>query len=417
MFKKTRLRIFALIVAAATVIILLMLSVIYIANNRSRFERDTSLLEQYVQNEFREEREPHPDSDTEQGQKKGKHGSAEEHDKMLSVSTFYSVVYDNQEVSKVSNKGGALYSEQEILDIADSILASGKSSGTYNKTPFLVQTEGSKTIVALIDNTMEKNNSDRLFSISLLVGASSWVVILLLSWFLSKVIVNPLEQSDAKQKQFISDAGHELKTPISVISANADLLSAEIGENKWLANIQYENERMSNLIKQLLILASAENMQKTMERLDFSHLVSGDALPFESVAFENGLTLRMDIEDGVFLVGNSPQLSQLVSIFMDNAIEHGKDGKEITVKLQASKHHAVFSVINSGQAIPDGIKDRLFERFYRVDEARTDSSGHYGLGLAIAKAIVCAHGGSIDVKCEDGLVEFSASIPQNTSNH
>ena len=176
---------------------------------------------------------------------------------------------------------------------------------------------------------------------------------------------------------------------------------------------------MGNLVKQLLELVRAENMQQAKQLLDFSWLVSGGTLPFESVAFESGLTLTLEIEDGIFVNGNQSQLSQLISILIDNAISNSDCGKEIFVKLHSSKHHAVLSVINSGQPIPDDVKARLFERFYRVDEARTDDVGHYGLGLAIAKAVVTAHGGKIELNCFDGLIEFKAIIPivQKKADH
>lgn len=409
MFKKIRLQIFALIMAAATVIITLMLSVIYVANSHYSFERSISLLESYAESSGGNFR---PDFELLPERPGMRPGLWDNHNKMFRLSTFYSVFYNsNGEVTRVNSNGGMLYSEQEILEIADRILAGGKKSGIYNKIPFLVKSGSGGTIVAMIDNTMESDNSGRLFAYSLLVGITGWVVILVLAWFFSKKIVSPLEESDRKQKQFISDAGHELKTPVSVISANADLLSAEIGENKWLANIQYENERMGNLVKQLLALVRAENMQQAKQRLDFSRLVSGGTLPFESVAFEHGLMLTSEIEDGIFVDGNQSQLSQLVSILIDNAISHGGQGKEVSVKLHSSKHHAVLSVINSGQPIPDDVKPQLFERFYRADEARTDDTGHYGLGLAIAKAVVTAHGGKIELNCFDGLIEFKAVLP------
>lgn len=411
MFKKTRLRIFALIMAVATVIIISMLSVIYIANSYYSFERGISLLESYMESDVYN---PRPNMESPQvhtGMRQG--GMKDDHNKMFRLSTFYSVFFDqNGKAVKINCDGGILYSEQEILEIADSIVSNGRIRGVYNHMPYLVRSDGNGMIVALIDNTMEMDNSNRLFTYSLIVGVSGWVVILVLSWFFSKRIVNPLEQNDVKQKQFISDAGHELKTPISVISANADLLSREIGENKWLSNIQYENERMGNLVRQLLELVRAENMQQTKERLNFSRLVSGGTLPFESVAFESGLLLNTDIEEDVFVSGNQNQLSQLVSILIDNAISHGKQGKEVAVKLNSSKHFAVFSVTNSGEPISEDAKSRLFERFYRADEARTDDFGHYGLGLAIAKAVVTAHGGKIEINCFDGLIEFKIFIPK-----
>ncbi len=410
MFKKTRLRIFALIMAVATVIITLMLSVIYIANSYYSFERGISLLESYMESS---EKNYHPDLAF-APERPGIHpGIKDDRNKMFQLSTFYSVFYNqNGDVTRINSNGGVLYSEQEILETANRILSVGKERGIYSKMPFLVKSGDGGTIVALIDNTMESDNSGKLFTYSLLTGCVGWTVILILAWIFSKKIVNPLEESDKKQKQFISDAGHELKTPVSVISANADLLSSEIGENKWLANIQYENERMGNLVKQLLELVRAENMQQAKEQLDFSRLVSGGTLPFESIAFESGLTLTSEIEDGIFVNGNQNQLSQLVSILIDNAISHSDDGKEISIKLHSSKHHAVLSVINSGQPISDDVKARLFERFYRADEARTDDTGHYGLGLAIAKAVVTAHGGKIELNCFDGLIEFQAVIPK-----
>lgn len=221
-----------------------------------------------------------------------------------------------------------------------------------------------------------------------------------------------MEQNDIKQKQFISDAGHELKTPISVISANAELLLRETGENKWLSNIRYENERMGNLVKQLLELSRTENTVPETENLDFSRLISGGVLPFESVAFEKEILINTDISENIFVSGDRNKLSQLISILVDNAISHSK-GKEITVKLSETKSAAVLSVINVGEPISAEVKERMFERFFRADEARTDDNGHFGLGLSIAKAIVGNHKGKIDVNCYNGLVEFKVTIPKN----
>lgn len=411
MFKKTRLRILALIMAAATVIITLMLTVIYIANWNYSFQRSISLLESYAEsndNGFRPEFGAFPE-------RPGPHpGQKDDHNTMFRLSTFYSVQYDaNAEVLRVDCAGGYLYSETEILRIADSILSEGKTRGIYGQMPFLVRSDGRGTLVALLDNTMERDNSGRLFEHSLIVGILGWLAVLILSWFFTKRIVNPLEQNDIRQKQFISDAGHELKTPIAVISANAELLSMEIGENKWLSNIRYENERMGNLVRQLLELVRAENTQQTKEHLDFSRLVSGGVLPFESVAYEKGLLLTTDIRDGISVDGSRNQLNQLVSILVDNAIAHGEQGKPVTVKLDSEKRYVVLSVVNSGQPIPEDVKERLFERFYRGDASRSDEAGHYGLGLAIAKAIVTAHGGRIELNCGSGLVEFRVLLPES----
>ena len=202
-----------------------------------------------------------------------------------------------------------------------------------------------------------------------------------------------------------------MKTPVSVVNANAELLSREIGENQWLANIQYENERMGKLITQLLDLARTENVTPQMEYVDLSHLIDGEALPFEGVAFEKGLTLRENITGGLRVYGNSTQLKQLVSIFLDNAIRHGTGGKDSWLNLTKERGHAKLSVINVGDEILEEQRAQLFERFYRVDSARNGEDKHYGLGLAIAQAITEAHHGKIEVLCYAGLVEFRAIFP------
>ena len=225
-----------------------------------------------------------------------------------------------------------------------------------------------------------------------------------------------MEENYKRQKQFVSDAGHELKTPVAVVNANVELLSREIGENQWLSNIQYENERMSGLISQLLELARTENVKVPMETLDFSHLVLGEALPFETVAYENGLQLETDIAEGILLCGNDLQLKQLASILIDNAIRHSANGKAVVLRLRKEKNHAVFSVVNDGEQIPPEQQKHLFDRFYRGDESRTDDR-HYGLGLAIAKAIAGSHHGTIQVLCARGKVEFLVRLPLPSRNH
>lgn len=410
MFKKTRLRIFGLIMAAATLVITLMLSVIYIANVNNGFERSISLIESYIENydnDFRLNTGIIPERPN------FRPGMKDDHGKMFKLSTFYSVLYDqNGAATKINCNDGLLYSEDEVLEMANSVIKTNKSQGTYNKMPFLVKEVDKGIIVVFIDNTVEADSSDKLFDNSLTVGLSTWGVIFILAWFLSKKIVYPLEQNDIKQKQFISDAGHELKTPISVISANAELLLRETGENKWLSNIRYENERMGNLVKQLLELSRTENTVPETENLDFSRLISGGVLPFESVAFEKEILINTDISENIFVSGDRNKLSQLISILVDNAISHSK-GKEITVKLSETKSAAVLSVINVGEPISAEVKERMFERFFRADEARTDDNGHFGLGLSIAKAIVGNHKGKIDVNCYNGLVEFKVTIPKN----
>ena len=169
-------------------------------------------------------------------------------------------------------------------------------------------------------------------------------------------------------------------------------------------------QRMGGLIRQLLDLSRAESAGQPMEQVDFSRVATGEELAFEAFAFDHGKTIQSDIEDGVRLTGDPMQLTQIVSILLDNAVRHAA-GSDISLTLKRHGHEAVLAVINDGDAIPPDKLEHLFDRFYRVDEARTDDGHHYGLGLSIAKAIAEKHGGSITVSCHDGKVRFAVSLP------
>ncbi len=190
------------------------------------------------------------------------------------------------------------------------------------------------------------------------------------------------------------------------------MLSREIGENQWLSNIQFENARMAILIKQLMELAKTDQIASMMNHVNFSRVVIGELLLFESAAFEKGLSLDYGmITKNVFVCGNAEQLGRLVSILLDNAITHCKEKGKITVTMAVKHGKAHLLVTNEGQEIPKEQYDLIFERFYRVDFARTGGDNHYGLGLAIAKSIVLVHHGNISVSCKNGLITFSVMIP------
>ena len=330
------------------------------------------------------------------------------------LSTFYSVaIADDGQILATNLGNRELYNEATLEKYATDILKNGKIKGIKGSLVYLVVPKSGYVLVAFMDNTVIQDSMSTLFRYTLVFGSIALVVMFFLSRYLAKRIVDPLEKSYLKQKQFISDAGHELKTPVSVVNANAEILQREIGENVWLSNIQYENERMGKLVGQLLELARTEDVKPQMEHLDLSRLVAGGVLPFESVAFENGLLLNTQIADGITVMGNSTQLSQLVSILVDNAIQHGQRGKDVLVSLASNRSSIILSVINGGEPIPQNKTDLLFERFYRADEVRTGTDDHYGLGLAIAKAIVEAHKGKIEVCCYNGLVEFRVTISRS----
>ena len=391
------------------------LSVILLASYREIRHRDFEMLERYVEI-YTLERQPGtltppdfgPGNQSPPGQ--GDFSPDERSDYQLS--TFYSVALsEDGTVLAVDNGVRGLYDEDKLVEIARKLLEEARSSGRLDNMSYMISVRSGYTLVAFIDNTIIDASMKMLLRNVLIVGGAAIVVLFFVSIVLSKKIIRPLEENDKQQKQFISDAGHELKTPVAVISTNAELLSRELGENEWLANIQYENDRMGDLVKQLLDLSKAESTETPMETVDFSRIITGEVLAFESVAFDQGKMIQSDIDEGIHVVGNQIQLTQLISILLDNAVRHGA-GSEIELSLKRQGHSAVFNIANDGDEIPPEKLEHLFDRFYRVDEARNSESHHYGLGLSIAKAVVEKHGGSIVVSSRNGKVRFTVSIPE-----
>lgn len=414
MFKKSRLKIVAAIMSVLVILWVGTLGVIYASSYIEMKKQNEQMLqahsEMYELPKTFDEEKP-PSRPFHEGDHRFK-PDFDPQSPMFQLSTFYtvSISYDGK-ILEIKNDQPTVYTDNDLERLARKIINSRKDTGTVDNLAFYKTDKDGYILVAFMDNTVINEGAMTLFRYTLIFGGFALVLFFFLSVFLAKKIVNPLEESYHKQKQFISDAGHELKTPVSVVSANAELLSREIGDNKWLQNIQYENERMGTLVDQLLQLARTENVIPQMAHLDFSRLVAGELLPFESVAFEKGLTLNSNITSDIAVEGNSTQLKQIVSILLDNAIRHSKDKGEVYLSLTKEHGIAKLSVINKGDKIPAEQREQIFERFYRADTVRNSEDKHYGLGLAIAKAIVTSHKGRIEVHCYDGFVEFKVQIP------
>jgi len=414
MFNKSRKKIVAAIMSILVLLWVGTLGVIYASSYFEMKKQNEQMLHAHAQmynlpNAFDQMMPPNgPRPDGNPGFKPG----FDPESPKFQLSTFYSVAVSYKgEILEIKNDSPMVYASDDLAQMAKNIIKDGKSTGTKDNLTFLKTDKNGYALVVFMDNTVVNESAMTLFRYTLIFGSAALVLFFFLSVFLARKIVAPLEESYQKQKQFISDAGHELKTPVSVVNANAELLSRQIGDNQWLSNIQYENQRMGVLVTQLLELARTESVTPQTERTDFSRLVAGEALPFESVAFENGLTLDTNIAPGITVDGNSAQLKQLTAILLDNAIRHSHQKSAVRLSLTRNHSTAVLSVINKGDEIPPEQKEQLFERFYRADPARSGEDQHYGLGLAIAKAIVNAHHGHIEVNCYNGLVEFHVRMP------
>ena len=207
-----------------------------------------------------------------------------------------------------------------------------------------------------------------------------------------------------RQKQFVWDASHELKTPLAVISANAELLEGETGPSEWLGYIRSEVDRTNRLVQNLLTLARMDqgSVQAQMADFDLSKAVLSVALPFESTVYEAGKTMDTDVPDGIVCHGDAEMIRQLCVILLSNALKYSDEHGEIALTLRRQGRFCALSVRNSGEPIAPADRERIFDRFYRADTSRNREAGGSGLGLAIAKNIVEAHQGRIAVESSAG---------------
>ena len=319
----------------------------------------------------------------------------------------------------IMNDVKPVMSDEALKNLAAQLMTGGKRRGISGRMIYRIASEetSGRSYVAMMDNTLIDSSMKTLIMNTVVFGAVALIILFFVSLKASKEIMKPVEDTYQKQKQFISDAGHELKTPISAVGANAEILQREIGNNRWLDNILYENRRMKELVTGLLDLSRTENMEAVHTDVDLSRIVTGGILPFDSVAFERGLLLESEIEQDIHVEGDPNQLGQLVATLLDNAVSHAEKTQnanesagKILVTLHEEDKCAVLMVSNPGKEIPAEERNRIFERFYRTDSSR-ELNGHYGLGLAIAKAVVTAHEGEIKVECDNGITTFIVRIP------
>ena len=308
-----------------------------------------------------------------------------------------------------------LQDEDTLLPLVTAALSADADSGVLPAQHMrYFRLEGALTVrIAFMDSTFEQATLRSLVRVCLLIGAAALLVLFGLSWLLSGFVTRPVARTWQNQQQFLSDASHELKTPLTVILSSADLLktSAQPEQRQYVDNISVESRRMKALVEDMLTLSRTESGRAApFAPLDLSDLVTDAALRFEPVAFEAGHPLQYDIQNGASLSGDRQQLDQLLDILLDNAVKYAAEDAPIRLTLDISGKNAVLAVENPGDPIPPDKLPHLFDRFYRLDDARTGAGG-FGLGLAIAQQIVRRHKGAITAASDARATRFTVTLP------
>lgn len=325
----------------------------------------------------------------------------------INIEGVYNVLIENSKIVQNSNA-------EDINEYALKVSRKNSNKGIIGKYIYKIRRINNATMrITFIENEQAILHIRIMIISSIAVSIISIIIIYIVSKRLSKIIVKPVQETLEKQKQFISDASHELKTPLAVIEANADVIENEIGMNKWIKYIQNEIDSMNNLISELLLLAKVENVNSVKEysELNLSMEVELIISMFESVAYEKQIRIKSDIAKDIKMNGNKEDVEHIVSTLIDNAIKHTEPHNEVFIVLKKEKNEIILEVKNMGKPIPENEREKIFERFYQIDKARNRKEKRYGLGLSIAKSVVEKYNGKIESLYKNNLTIFRVSIP------
>lgn len=330
---------------------------------------------------------------------------------------YFTVTYSVDNHIKVNVEHIASIDEGKAVAMADIVKLSEQKTGEYGNYRYRVSDDN--YMVVFVDYTYEYNAVDLLTAALALLAVIFILMITVLFWFLSRRIVKPFEENSRMQKQFITDASHELKTPIAIISANAEVLAYKNGESEWLNNITSQVTRMSELVGELLTLNRLEEVDEIsdIEPVNLTEMTQAVCADFEEVFRSKNVRTNYEIQPDVTINGNTDQLKRLVSVLVENASKYTSEDGELHIVLKKELRYTTLSVYNTCKVDKDADYQHLFDRFYRPDSSRTSSTGGHGIGLSIAKRIAVLHGGSIEaVPSEDGLT-FTVKLSNKLRIH
>lgn len=334
----------------------------------------------------------------------------------LYESRYFTVVIDDYgNVLNVNTGRIEAINDDSAVKYARKIIRRNKEKGFINDYRYSSKHENGEYNMIFLDCGRRLKSYYDFLQISILFAVAGLAVSFCVISIFAGKIIKPIAESYDKQKQFITDAGHEIKTPLTIINANIDILEAEIGENESLTDISQQTRRLRSLTDDLVLLARIEEQESTMPKIDFpvSEVVTETIMPFKNIALQQNKKMFCNIQPMVSAYGNAEAVTKLVNIFIDNAFKYSPDGGHIRFDLTVQGQFAVIHTYNAtkSEITPRQIS-RVFERFYRTDSSRNSESGGSGIGLSVAKAIVNAHGGKIQAWTNDNRsFEISAALP------
>lgn len=325
-----------------------------------------------------------------------------------------SVVLKNKDIMVLSNSLEKT-TDKDILSMTQELQKSGKRFGSIDDYIYVVRTlRSGNTVYIFVNNKEALQNSKQFFIVSIFIYILSMIAFTIISYYLSRWMIKPSEKAIKNQKIFVANISHDLKTPITIIRANADLIENEVKNKKSIKYIQQETEKLNHLVNEMLTLTRIDN---TISKENFKSFNFGDSLfdvvlPFESIAYEKGIRFNINIDEVTDYFGDESNIQKLAEILIDNAMSYTAKGGIVDVDAYENSKVVTLSVTNTGEPISDEKKVEIFDRFYRESKSRGSTGNHYGLGLSIASTIVKKHNGKISIESKNGKNTFTVTLPK-----
>ena len=325
-----------------------------------------------------------------------------------------SVVLKNKNIMVLSNSLEET-TDKDILRMTQELQKSEKIFGSIDDYIYVVRTlRSGNTVYIFVDNKEALQNSKQFFIVSIFIFLLSVIIFTIISYYLSRWMIEPSEKAIKNQKIFVANISHDLKTPITIIRANADLIEDEVKNKKSIKYIQQETEKLNHLVNEMLTLTRIDN---TISKENFKSFNFGDSLfdvvlPFESIAYEKGIRFNINIDEVTDYFGDESNIQKLAEILIDNAMSYTAKGGIVDVDAYENSKAVTLSVTNTGEPISDEKKVEIFDRFYRASKSRESTGNHYGLGLSIASTIVKKHNGKISIESKNGKNTFTVTLPK-----
>ena len=321
----------------------------------------------------------------------------------------YTVELENKNIKTINSHGNES-NDFDIENIAKTIIKgeiTTEKIGNLYLSDYAYKYQNNNTLVIINTKTI-KNRLRKLLVKTIIIYIILELIILYLTRIITSWLIKPAEEALKKQRDFIADASHELKTPLAIIMASSDELKTDNNNKKYIDNIKYESERMNNLINNMLDLSKIENgiTKQTYKEENISKIIEKITLTFEGIAYEEKISIKTNIEENLIIKCNKEEIEKLCSIIVDNAIKHSYKDTTIEVNVYKEKNNILIKITNIGEPINKGDEEKIFERFYRGDKSRNRKENRYGLGLAIAKNIVINHNGEISAKSKNNQTTF-----------